>query len=218
MNILLQFAVEIFSRWISIFASPFHNPDMLWILIPTYAGWFITEFYQEKKGTSFGNAISNSIIPIFVGWDWLRTIYTGFNEKTLLIGWAAATKIVLAATMIFYGIYIFLSGLKLRRRVQFSGRIRVVTYVILMLTPLYYDVIPFDFTTFSSMLIFFPLFYFAIEIVDKIIPDSHVLQEDESKSEEKRPVKEAQETAPRQYTHPFPPQRYYQYRQEAPRR
>jgi len=211
MDPVTTFFIELVKRWISIIGGPFNDPIMLWILIPTYLSWFITEFFQEKRKTSWGNAISNSVIPIFVGWDWLRTIYNRFTEGSLTTGWVAATKIVIAAFMLFYGLQIFISGLKLKKRAQFIGRIRVVTYVVLSLTPLYYGTVPFDFVTFISIVVFFPVFYFLVEILDRIIPDSKVLHEDEL--EANKPETPAQVIPQRTYSHPYPPQHYYQHYQ-----
>ncbi|MEK6968600.1 MAG: hypothetical protein AABX51_08295 [Nanoarchaeota archaeon] len=226
MQPLVAFFVELITRWVSLIGGPFNDPIMLWILIPTYMSWFITEFFQEKRGTSWGNVVSNSVVPIFVGWDWMRTVYTRLSEGSLQLDWQAGTKAGIAAFVFFYGVQIFISGVKLKKRAQFIGRMRVVTYVILMLTPVYYGTVPFDFLSFISMIIFFPLFYVVFELIDRIVPDSNLMHEDELEAESKKTVKNPlpiqqkplqprpqPQLLPQRYAHPFPAQHYNQFYQ-----
>ena len=66
--------IDSFVLWLkAIFVAPFTNPDMLWILIPIWVGWIFADFFQEKKGTSLGNAISNGVLALWAGLDWIRT-------------------------------------------------------------------------------------------------------------------------------------------------
>ena len=46
----LPAVVGAFVDWLRIFAAPFENPDMLWIIVPIWASWLFAEFFQEKKG------------------------------------------------------------------------------------------------------------------------------------------------------------------------
>ena len=49
---------SLFLVWGGILIAPVLNPSLLWIIVPVWLSWFFAEFFQEKKSTSFGNAIS----------------------------------------------------------------------------------------------------------------------------------------------------------------
>ncbi len=210
--ILFDFFAELIARWLTLLLKPLSDPTMLWIIIPIYITWIVTEFFQEKHGTSLGNAISNAFIPVFVGWDWTRTVYNRLVENSLPLGWQAYTKIGLALLLLVYGVQIFMEGLRARKRAQIIGRIRVVTYVVLMLTPIFYGAVQFDFLSLTAMIVFFPLFYFTVELIDRFLPDSQVMEQDTQAVEQDIYVPEEQprQEPPPTYPHPYPPQRYYQ--------
>ena len=60
---------ELFTYWLFVFISPYKNFDVLWIIIPVWVAWIFADYFQEKSSTSFGNAISNGIVPVFVALD-----------------------------------------------------------------------------------------------------------------------------------------------------
>ena len=63
----------LFKLWITtLFVLPFKHTQMLWLLIPIWATWFFAEFFQEKHGTSMGNAITNSVVVIWGSIDCTR--------------------------------------------------------------------------------------------------------------------------------------------------
>ena len=63
----------LFKLWIfALFVAPFKNLDMLWLLIPIWATWFFAEFFQEKQGTSMGNAITNAVVVVWGSVDCSR--------------------------------------------------------------------------------------------------------------------------------------------------
>ena len=47
-----------------------------------------------------------------------------------------------------------------------------------MITPIVYNVIKFDFQTFLAIALFFPLYWWVIEIFDRITPEPRVYQEE----------------------------------------
>lgn len=209
--ILVDFFINAFKDWISIFTAPLQNVDMLWILIPVYLGWAFTEFYQEKKGTSFGNAVSNGIIVLWVGMDWTRTTFNLVRNGSFTANSFLYTKFAIAAVMFFYGLFIIVNAIKTSSKTSYLGRIRLVTYAILMFTPIFYDAIPITFSVIISMVIFFPLFYVIVEILDFIIPDPKALQEDLTKQQSEQQVQLNQY---QQYGQQYPGYgQYYQYPQ-----
>ena len=114
-----QFAY-IFMQWINLFLAPIRDPTMLWILVPVYLNWFFSEFYQEKKGTSFGNAISNAFIAIWSGFDWARTVVS--SRETGVPAEHLELKVGIAGVMLLYGAYIMLQCIKARKNIILLGR------------------------------------------------------------------------------------------------
>ncbi len=171
MDIILTFFITIGNLLI----APFKKPEMLWIIVPVYLNWLFTEFYQEKKGTSLGNAITNGFVALWVGIDWSRTTVNFVAQKTTKLV-SATPKIMVAALMIGYGIAIIFFGIRGKKMVRFLGRIREVTYLTLMLTPLFYGVMTPTFGVVLSIIIFFPMFYGIVELVDHWLPTPSIYE------------------------------------------
>lgn len=172
-----------FKLWLhTIFVAPFNNFEMLWILIPIYIGWVLADFFQEKKGTSIGNAISNAIVVFWAGIDWIRTsIRTLSTSEEIHWGYAVG-KFTLALLVVLYGVLIVWEGVKGRALTKYIGRIREVTYVTIMFTPVYYDATELTWQLIFSVIIFFPAFYYIVEWIDYIVPDPESIKEDRGAS------------------------------------
>jgi hypothetical protein len=164
--------------WLSLFIAPFQNPELLWIIIPIWLSWFFAEFFQEKKSTSFGNAISNGIVPVWVAIDWMRLLVGRINSEHLLFSWLLVLKFAICTLAFTYGVVIIVASIKVRKYVPYIARIREVTYVLLMFTPIIYGVVDASWNVFASMILFFPVFYIIIEYFDWITPDPDIIRED----------------------------------------
>ncbi len=183
---------DLLGTWGSLFIAPLKDLNMLWIIIPVYLAWIFTEFYQEKKGTSLGNAISNGVVVLWAGIDWARQIVSQLAQKTLLVSVDFFAKMFLAILVFIYGIMIIVEGTKGKKITMFIGRIREVTYVVLMLTPIFYGVVQFSFKVMFAIILFFPLFYGIVEIIDRVTPTPKTYEEEkefEKEREEKQKEK-----------------------------
>ncbi|MBS3105872.1 hypothetical protein J4234_06480 [Candidatus Woesearchaeota archaeon] len=167
----------LFLHWLSIFAAPLQEPEMFWIIIPIWINWFFTEFFMEKHGTSFGNAIGNGVMPILASVDWARYLYRLISEGIIRLTFGVLIKFFLSLAVLIYGVFVIIAGIKIERIVFYIGRIRWITYVLVMTTPIVYNVIKFDFQTCLAILLFFPLYWWVIEIFDRITPEPRVYQE-----------------------------------------
>lgn len=167
----------LFLHWISIFAAPIQEPEMFWIVIPIWINWFFTEFFIEKHGTSFGNAIGNGVIPILASVDWARYLFRLLSEGAISFTFGVFFKFLLSVVVFVYGVFVIIAGIKIERIVFYIGRIRWITYVLIMVTPIIYNVINFDFQTLLAILLFFPLYWWTIEIFDRITPEPRVYSE-----------------------------------------
>ena len=87
-------------------------------------------------------------------------------------------KFVICALVFAYGIFVIILGIKAVSYAHYVGRIREVTYVILIFTPIIYGVMDIGFEIVMSMILFFPLFYYIIELIDYYVPDPETVKED----------------------------------------
>ncbi len=170
---------ELFKTWIyTLFVAPFKQSDMLWLLIPIWVTWFFAEFFQEKHGTSMGNAITNAVVVVWGSVDSTRqTIYQMSIGALNSLG-----EIILRfgiIGMIFgYGVAIVVLGLKGNKVIKYIGRVREVTYAFAMFAPVFYNAVPLTLNHIIGALLFFPLFYFAIELLDRYTPNPKAVVED----------------------------------------
>lgn len=162
----------------TLFATPFLNFNTLWIIIPIYLNWFFTEIYQEKKGTDLGNAITNGATAVWVGMDWGKTTVAALTAGTLAFSAEFGVKMAIVAFFLAYGLIIIIEGIRMRKITHYIGRIREVTYFALVMTPLFYGVVPLTFTTVLAILIGFPIFYGIVELIDRITPTPQTYDED----------------------------------------
>ncbi len=154
-------------RFIEILTAFTKNFDMAFVLIPIYLGWFISDYYQERKGTDLGNAMANGFMGLWVGIDWMRNSYGIYQESGAFLSLFA--KGILAFAMLFYAFTIMRKAASGQKIVQYIGRIREVSYFAIMLTPIVYEVIPFDGLTLAAAVLFFPVVYGLAELVDYYI-------------------------------------------------
>ncbi len=166
----LMYIWGLVKTWGSLFAAPYKNLIMLWLIIPIYLNWLFADFFQEKKKTSLGNAITNATIIFWVCVDWSRTTVNFYADKTIGT-WNLVWKLALASLIFLYGLWIVIDGIKGKELTHYIGRVRVVTYIALMFTPIMYNAIDINYIVFLTIVIFFPVFYYLIELIDKITPD-----------------------------------------------
>ena len=150
---------------------------MFWIIIPIWINWFFTEFFVEKYGTTLGSAVSNGAIPILASIDWLKYTYGIISERISSFTFGILIRLSLSVAVLIYGVFVIIAGIKLKHIVFYIGRIRWITYVLVMVTPIIYNVIDFNSRTLLVMILFFPLYWWVIEIFDRITPEPRLYKE-----------------------------------------
>lgn len=170
--------MEILAAFGQILTAPSKNFEMLWILVPVYLNWILTDYYQERKGTSFGNAMSNGFVAIWVGLDWTRQLATNFPGLSA----AFAVKLAVGVFFVVFGLVIMFESAKAQPIVKYLGRIREVSYFIIVATPIYYNVIPINLITILAILVFFPVWYGIGEAFDRLLGPSAGEQQEETES------------------------------------
>ena len=173
-----SFLLDAIGDWLRLFAAPLENLEMLWIIIPVWGVWVFSEFFQEKKGTSFGNAISNGATMLFVGVDWVRYLIRELASKDMELNGATAVLITVAALMLVYGLLIIVLGIKTNHFVKLIGRVRETTYFMVVFSPIIYGVEVLSFHTAGVIVVFFPVFYFLVELVDRLLPTPKTFEEE----------------------------------------
>lgn len=170
---------DLFRLWIhTIFIVPFQNTEMLWLLVPVWLGWFFSEFFQEKTGTSMGNAMSNAVIILWACVDCTRQTTRLMAENAISGSWNIIIRFALIATVFVYGVLLVYLGWKGNKLIKRIGRIREVTYIFAVFTPIFYNAIEFSWNHIIASALFFPLFYFAIELIDRYTPNPKAIIED----------------------------------------
>lgn len=181
-DILLGILIFLWDRlkdWLYIYITPFLHIELLWIIIPVWLNWFFAEWFQEKHKTSFGNAITNGIVPVYVGLDWARRLTGQLMTGNTVFSFDIFQKYLLTVIAISYGIFIIYSGIKGKSFVPYIGRIREITYVLVMFHPIIYGFIDLNLNTLFAILIYFPIYYFTIELIDHYVPDPKIYELDE---------------------------------------
>lgn len=177
------YLLELFKTWIhTLVVTPIQTKDMLWILVPVWLAWFFAEFFQEKTGTSIGNAMTNAIVIVWGSIDCTRQTVRLMSEGVITNQWNIAARFTLIAFIMMYGMIIIILGWKGNQIIKYIGRVREVTYVFAMFVPIFYNAISFSVEHIVSALLFFPLFYYVIEMIDKYTPNPKAITEDEERA------------------------------------
>ncbi len=182
----VSYFLSLFNTWLNLITTPFTTTksDILWIIVPIYMSWILAEYYQEKAGTSIGNAISNGFVGLWVGIDWARKIVPAFKPTTVFVGQAFITLFMFA-----YGLLVIYNGMKGRRIAMKIGRVKDVSYLMIVFSPIVYGLVPLTVDTLISIVVFFPVVYGITELVDRMLPapqEPTAVVQDKKQSENKR--------------------------------
>jgi hypothetical protein len=184
---ILLYLWDLVKIWLhTVFVTPYQTLEMLWIIVPIWLSWFFAEFFQEKTGTSMGNAISNSTVIVWAAIDCTRQTIKLISDGAVAGFGNIAVRFGLISLLMAYGILIIVLGWKGNAIVRKIGRVREVTYLFVMFVPVFYNAIPFSFKHILATILIFPAFYFVIELLDKIIPNPKAVDEDNGSTTEKK--------------------------------
>jgi large-conductance mechanosensitive channel len=165
----------LFQAFLTIFISTLTNVEIIWITYPVYITWFAMEFLVERKEIKYSNSLANSIIFSWVSIDWLRHLYLN-NELN------DYNKLIITLLFLFLSLFILVSSIKRKKIAKILGKTGFFSYFQIMFTPFIYGIIEFNYINFLSVIIFFPLIYMAVYVIDKLLPE--FVEEEEKKFEE----------------------------------
>lgn len=171
---IISLILTVIFDWFYIFINTLINEKIIWITYPVYFIWAVSEIFEESKEISYKHAAVNGTVDIWVSVDWLREIITK-GEITVY-------GILLSLLNFLIGIFILKSAYEGRRIAKYLGKIKVISYFQIFLTPFIYGIVPFDLLQLLSVFIFFPIVYFVTEIFDKYLPE--VIKEEREKHNE----------------------------------
>ena len=176
---VLTFFWEMIKIWLStLFITPFSTVNMLWLLIPLWVAWFFAEFFQEKEGTSVGNAMSNAVVILWASIDCTRQTIHLISTHAIINTWDIIGRFLLLFVLLSYGLVIVILGWKGNKIITKIARVRIVTYLFVMFVPIFYGAISFSWAHLLATIAFFPVFYYAIEFIDQHLPDPEAVIED----------------------------------------
>jgi large-conductance mechanosensitive channel len=165
----------LFQAFLTIFISTLTNIEIIWITYPVYITWFAMEFLVERKEFRYSHSLANSIIFSWVSIDWLKHLYLN-NELN------DYNKLIITLLFLFLSLFILISSIKRKKIAKLLGKTGFFSYFQIMFTPFIYGTIEFNYINFLSVIIFFPLIYMAIYVIDKLVPE--FVEEEEKEFEE----------------------------------
>ncbi|MCG2868237.1 MAG: hypothetical protein L7G90_02535 [Candidatus Nanopusillus sp.] len=166
---------SIFQAFSTIFISTLTNVEIIWVTYPVYITWFAMEFLVERKELRYSHSLANSIIFSWVSIDWLRHLYLD-NELN------DYNKLIITLFFLFLSLFILIASIKRKKIAKILGKTGFFSYFQIMFTPLIYGIIEFNYIDFLSIIIFFPLIYITVYVIDKLLPE--FLEEEEKFKEE----------------------------------
>jgi len=167
--------VSLFQAFLKIFISTLTNIEIIWITYPVYITWFAMEFLVERKEIKYSHSLANSIIFSWVSIDWLRDLYLN-NELN------DYNKLIITLFFLFLSLFILIASIKRKKIAKLLGKTGFFSYFQIMFTPFIYGIIEFNYINFLSVIIFFPLIYIAVYVIDKLLPE--FIEEEDKKFEE----------------------------------
>lgn len=173
-------------RWLQFTFMWVKKPDLLWLIIPVWLNWLITEYFQERKGTSYGNAVTNGFVMFWVGLDSTRTIVENYAQKAVSVSLASVVMVIM---MFGYGTLVMHQAIQGKKIAHLLGRIREVTYLSTIAIGIINDAVTVDVHSIIALVVFFPVFYIGMEIFLRMLPpplEERIEEVEEEKIPEQR--------------------------------
>ncbi|HLC96295.1 MAG TPA: hypothetical protein VJH97_03170 [Candidatus Nanoarchaeia archaeon] len=169
---------ELLKYWFSLFfILPVHNLEILWILIPIWINLVFTDFFQEKKEISLGNAVTNGAIMLWVSIDWMRFLIRTVSEQDGGFSNSLLFKFTICGLVALGGLIIIIQGMRGKKGIRFFGRVRTTSYIMLVYSPVIYGILDISLRYVIAVILFMPLFYGFFAFIDRFTPNPRTYQE-----------------------------------------
>jgi len=159
-------SLDLFSKSLKIIFLPLTNFEALWFLLPVYFNWLLFEIFFEHEEKRFGRRFINGFTLIWISLGFIKYLIQSF---VLSVNWIIKLIIVIL-TMIFGG-HILVWALKGNKIIKHIGRTRELSFLIIFITPFFFDLLEFDVTYLLSGLILYVTFYLIFLILQRIVPE-----------------------------------------------
>jgi hypothetical protein len=156
--------ISLFQAFSTIFVSTLTNVEIIWVTYPVYIVWFSMELFIERIRFTYGHSLANSIIFSWVSVDWLRHIYLHHEFDNY-------NKLILTIFFLSLSIFTLIASIKRKKIAKVLGRTGSFAYFQIMFTPFIYGIIEFTYINFLAVIIFYPLMYFAVYVIDRLVPE-----------------------------------------------
>lgn len=160
-NSIIQIITSITIEIFKIIIAPFQSFDVLWTLIPVYITLTITLYYHDEEDKDFPTMITNGFTAMWVSINWLKEVFSTPNIPLL--------SLIISTILLFYGLTIVIMGFKQDNRVYYLAERKELIYLLITLTPLFYNTVETNLITFVSIIVFFPIYLLTLKILWKLI-------------------------------------------------
>jgi len=171
--------ISLFQAFSTIFISTLTNVEIIWVTYPVYIVWFSMELFVERIRFTYGHSLANSIISSWISVDWLRHIYLHHELDNY-------NKLILTIFFLSLSIFILITSLKRKKIAKILGRTTSLAYFEIMFTPFIYGIIELNLINFLAVIIFYPLIYFAMYVINRLVPKFSEEEEFEEKRFEEK--------------------------------
>lgn len=145
----------------------------LGIVISLYINGIIVDKYQEERITQIGNAMSNGVTIMLTLIAWIPIIFLNSSNDLLVLG-----KLLFALFIFFYGFTIFLGGFFNQEYSIKYGKIRFITFILILFTLMFnFDNLFNFFFLLISIFIIFPIYYYLTTIELSVFPEPKKLND-----------------------------------------
>lgn len=151
-------------RFGELLTAIFKDFSLAYALIPIYMNWIASDYFQERRRTTLGNAATNGFAGFWVCIVWVREAYikVGITDEALPF----FAKLFMASIMFIYAFLIVHAAATGKRIAHIIGKVRSISYFAIMMTPIVFEVIPLNLLTVGTIIVFYPLFFGIIEFLE----------------------------------------------------
>ena len=155
-------------KFVELIVVPFQHIGRVWYgILPVYTTLVLGEMYKSK--VSFGHAVANGFVLVWVGLSWARHLSTASITSYLFSSKALAW--IVAATAVGLGIFSIVLGLRKKDKAlaEILGHTRFSCYFIIMFYPMQAGLVKWSWQAMAAILIFAIPAWFLVYLLGRLI-------------------------------------------------
>ena len=166
-------------RSLDILAAPFYDTQLFLTLTPIYSGWFLSEIFFEHKEKQFSTFFFNGLTMF-----WICALYAQYLYDNFSLSLSFFAKLAFFIFSFFTGTFIIVNALKGKEVVKYVAQTREISFLIVFVTPFFYDVLKFDLFYLVAGIFLFTIIEVILFILHKIIPQFKGEEKDISQAQQ----------------------------------